>query len=153
MKNGSLSVLLGGLLATAGCLQASGATHWSYAGEEGPANWATLSPEFGACGGKNQSPVNLTGFIESELEPIDISYQPGGNEILNNGHTVHAPPEQPSGATRQCAGDPEVSETLPAAADRGREGEVTRKPRVRLRKAARTLPVRPSKGWTPLTLE
>jgi carbonic anhydrase len=30
----------------------------------------------------------LTGFIESDLKPIGIHYQVGGNEILNNGHTV-----------------------------------------------------------------
>lgn len=38
--------------------------------------------------GKNQSPVNLTGMIESNLSPITINYQFGGNEILNNGHTI-----------------------------------------------------------------
>lgn len=38
--------------------------------------------------GKNQSPVNLTGMIESALSPITINYQSGGNEILNNGHTI-----------------------------------------------------------------
>ena len=62
--------------------------HWAYSGEEGPGNWARLAPEFSACDGKNQSPVNLTGFIEADLKPIEISYQAGGDEILNNGHTV-----------------------------------------------------------------
>ncbi|MFT6987642.1 MAG: carbonic anhydrase, partial [Psychromonas sp.] len=36
----------------------------------------------------NQSPVNLTGFIEADLAPIAFNYQVGGSEILNNGHTV-----------------------------------------------------------------
>ncbi len=65
-----------------------GTTHWTYSGEEGPENWAKLAPEFGACAGKNQSPINLTNFIEANLKPIKFSYQVGGNEILNNGHTV-----------------------------------------------------------------
>lgn len=62
--------------------------HWGYSGYEGPENWATLSADNFACSGKNQSPINLSGFIESELLPIQFSYRQGGNEILNNGHTV-----------------------------------------------------------------
>lgn len=62
--------------------------HWTYAGEEGPDQWATLCPEFSGCAGHNQSPINLTAFVESELPPIAFSYQAGGTEILNNGHTV-----------------------------------------------------------------
>ena len=63
-------------------------THWTYSGKNGPENWAKITPEFGACNGKNQSPINLAGFIEADLKPIKFSYQAGGNEILNNGHTV-----------------------------------------------------------------
>jgi carbonic anhydrase len=51
-------------------------------------HWATLSPEFGACGGQNQSPIDLTGFIAAELPPIAFNYQAAGHEVLNNGHTV-----------------------------------------------------------------
>lgn len=81
-------VLLGGVLFTSIAAFAADAAHWTYSGEGGPENWAKLSPEFSACTGKNQSPINLTGFIEAELKPIKISYQAGGNEISNNGHTV-----------------------------------------------------------------
>jgi carbonic anhydrase len=88
MKIFVLSILLGGVLFTSGNSFAEGTTHWTYSGEEGPENWAKLTPEFGACTGKNQSPINLTDFIEADLKPIKISYQAGGNEILNNGHTV-----------------------------------------------------------------
>ena len=62
--------------------------HWSYSGTDGPEHWAKLSPQYGACSGKNQAPINLTGFIEAKLEPIAFSYRAGGDEILNNGHTV-----------------------------------------------------------------
>jgi len=64
------------------------AHHWTYSGSAGPGSWATLSPEFGACAGKNQSPIDLTGFIEADLPPLEISYVPGGEGVLNNGHTV-----------------------------------------------------------------
>ncbi len=62
--------------------------HWGYSGETGPENWAKLTPEFGACAGKNQTPVNLDGFIKAELKPLKFNYKAGGSQILNNGHTV-----------------------------------------------------------------
>ncbi len=72
---------------------AAGATagelpHWGYSGANGPDTWATLCTEFGGCTGHNQSPINLTGFVEAELPPLAIAYLPGGSEILNNGHAV-----------------------------------------------------------------
>jgi len=62
--------------------------HWGYEGETGPESWATLSKDNFSCSGKNQSPINLTGFIKSQLSPITFHYASGGYEILNNGHTV-----------------------------------------------------------------
>lgn len=62
--------------------------HWAYAGETGPSNWAKLSPDNYQCAGKNQSPVNLTGFIEADLRPIEFKYDTGINDVLNNGHTI-----------------------------------------------------------------
>lgn len=75
------------LLASTSAYSATGA-HWGYSGHEGPENWASLSADNYACNGKNQSPVNLTGFVESELQPIAFDYKAGGKEVLNNGHTV-----------------------------------------------------------------
>ncbi len=78
-----------GLLAVSHWGVAAESGHWGYAGEEGPAHWAELNPAFATCGsGKNQSPINLTRFVEAEMEPLGFRYQAGGNEILNNGHTV-----------------------------------------------------------------
>lgn len=62
--------------------------HWGYSGEGGPSNWAKLSPDNIHCAGRNQSPVNLIGFIEADLQPIAFQYQAGGGEVLNNGHTI-----------------------------------------------------------------
>ena len=65
------------------------AVHWGYTGHLGPEHWGKLSHDFSACSeGKNQSPINLAGFIESELKPIEVHYEAGGNEIINNGHTI-----------------------------------------------------------------
>ena len=79
--------VVGMLLLSSPAFSASGA-HWEYFGDAGPDNWAKLSPEYSACAGKNQSPINLTGFIEAKLKPIVFNYKFGSEEILNNGHTV-----------------------------------------------------------------
>ncbi len=63
--------------------------HWGYTGHEGPEYWGTLNPNYSTCDkGMNQSPINLTGFIDSDLSPLVLSYQSGGYESLNNGHTI-----------------------------------------------------------------
>ena len=64
------------------------APHWEYSGEDGPAHWSTLAPEFGGCAGRNQSPIDLDNFIEAELPPIAFDYKVGGHDVVNNGHTI-----------------------------------------------------------------
>ena len=86
MKRAAFS--LGVLLASANAWAVTPGTHWDYSGEAGPESWAKLTPEFSACAGKNQSPVNLDGFIEAELKPLSLDYAAGAGEITNNGHTV-----------------------------------------------------------------
>ena len=63
-------------------------THWGYQGELGPDNWTKLQPEFGACAGKNQSPIDVSGMIEAEMKPVRFDYKAGGHEVVNNGHTI-----------------------------------------------------------------
>ncbi|MGH7795054.1 MAG: carbonic anhydrase [Candidatus Binatia bacterium] len=65
------------------------AQHWSYEGEAGPQNWAKLDAKFAVCAsGKNQSPIDLKGFVQADLKPLKLDYKAGSAEILNNGHTV-----------------------------------------------------------------
>ncbi len=90
------SIVLACALLVSNSVFAEGKSHWGYSGHEGPNNWASLSADYSSCSGKNQSPVNLTGFIESELSPIEFQYKSGGNEILNNGHTVQVNMEKGS---------------------------------------------------------
>ncbi|MBX2859524.1 MAG: carbonic anhydrase family protein [Cellvibrionaceae bacterium] len=61
---------------------------WSYDGKAGPSHWASLTPEYGACAGKNQSPINLNKFVEADLKNIQFEYTPGGTQIVNNGHSI-----------------------------------------------------------------
>ena len=65
------------------------AQHWSYEGQAGPQNWGKLDAKFALCAtGKNQSPIDLGGFVEADLKPLKLDYKAGITEILNNGHTV-----------------------------------------------------------------
>ncbi len=82
------TILASTLLITSFSAFAGGHAEWGYSGDKGPDSWARLSPDYTACAGRNQSPVNLDGFIASDLKPISFHYKPGGREILNNGHTV-----------------------------------------------------------------
>jgi carbonic anhydrase len=62
---------------------------WSYEGTTGPANWASLSPAFRACGeGSYQSPIDLRHPVRQPAERIRISYTPSSLSELNNGETV-----------------------------------------------------------------
>jgi len=72
--------------------------HWSYEGEDGPARWAELSPDYAACaGGRHQSPIDLADaeFIAGPAALME--YQPASlraarNEhavdLVDNGHTI-----------------------------------------------------------------
>ena len=73
---------------------------WGYSGSEGPAYWGELDPKYAACkDGKNQSPLDLTGMVASDLSPLTIDYRAGGYEILNNGHAIQVNYEAGSSLT------------------------------------------------------
>ena len=83
-----LPTMVMGLLAS-GASFASGKAHWGYTGHEGPEHWGELSPEYAVCSsGKNQSPVDLSNMVEGDLPALKIAYKAGGNEVVNNGHTI-----------------------------------------------------------------
>jgi carbonic anhydrase len=63
--------------------------HWSYAGEASPEHWGDLSPDFSACkSGREQSPINITSSVPSDVSPIIFDYKPSVLKIVDNGHTV-----------------------------------------------------------------
>lgn len=65
--------------------------HWGYSGAEGPDHWAELDPSYTVCStGRNQSPIDLAGFVEAELPAIEFNAGTNATEILNNGHTIQA---------------------------------------------------------------
>ncbi|MFM9836054.1 MAG: carbonic anhydrase [Methylophilaceae bacterium] len=63
--------------------------HWGYEGDEGPENWAKLSPDYSICAtGSNQSPINIDKTIDAELKPLKVFQRFPASDIVNNGHTV-----------------------------------------------------------------
>lgn len=65
------------------------APHWDYVGAGSPDHWGDLDPNFDLCKrGKNQAPIDLKNFVDSQLPPIGFHYQPGGQDEINNGHTI-----------------------------------------------------------------
>jgi len=67
------------------------AAHWGYSGAGAPAHWGDIDPKFQTCKqGVNQAPINLTGFVESELPAITFDYTLSTSNILNNGHAIQA---------------------------------------------------------------
>ena len=63
---------------------------WGYRGKSGPDHWHYVDPGFALCAeGKNQSPVNLTDFVEAELPPIEFAYNSQATEVVNARHTIH----------------------------------------------------------------
>ncbi|EIJ32930.1 carbonic anhydrase [Thiothrix nivea] len=84
-------LITGALLLSSAVANAEQAAHWTYEGAEGPEHWGELADAYKECAiGKNQSPVNLDSKaeVEAELSPLTLAYQAGGNEVLNNGHTI-----------------------------------------------------------------
>lgn len=81
--------IIAGLMVFGGIAAAEGPVHWGYEGEEGPENWAELTPDYALCEtGMEQSPVNIPA--DAPVNPADLgyNYQPSAVNIFNNGHTI-----------------------------------------------------------------
>lgn len=82
-------VLLATLLAASFSIGAAEHAHWGYEGQEDPAHWGKLSPDFSLCEtGKNQSPVNIQGALKTQHGKLELAFKPGKQQIVNNGHTI-----------------------------------------------------------------
>jgi len=72
--------------------------HWGYEGEDGPSNWASLSPVYALCAqGKRQSPINIvktevksgaTWKLDYKTTSLRIAHNEHMDEIIDNGHTI-----------------------------------------------------------------
>jgi carbonic anhydrase len=90
MKKQIIPFVVGAVLITGNSFAGSVA-HWGYSGNERPENWGKLDHTYATCDtGVNQSPINLTDFLEADLPALKFSYSATASEILNNGHTIQA---------------------------------------------------------------
>ncbi len=86
--------------------------HWGYSGEEGPTNWASLTPVYALCGeGKGQSPINIdkanvqgnaNWSFDYQTTSLHIAHNEHMDDILDNGHTIQVTVEE--GSTFTFAG-------------------------------------------------
>ena len=65
-------------------------TPWGYQGENGPAHWGELNPQYEFCSkGKNQSPINISRAVDGKLPAIEYDYNMLiADNMINNGHTI-----------------------------------------------------------------
>ena len=87
----SLIALLSGILINT----SADDIHWGYSGDEGPAHWAELSPDYSLCAdGSAQSPIDIRAASELDLVDIDFNYGETARDlearhsIYNNSHTI-----------------------------------------------------------------
>ena len=93
MKTRPMHAALGAALLSLLCTTAlaEGEHHWSYKGETGPSHWASMEPEFSACGaGREQSPIDIRDDAaqKGSLSAITFDYHPSALKIADNGHTI-----------------------------------------------------------------
>jgi carbonic anhydrase len=94
MERRRLLTALGGFVLCPLCARLSSAAeaagpHWSYEGATGPSHWGALDKESAVCSaGSQQSPLDLTGAVKSDLPALEISWRQASNTIVNNGHTI-----------------------------------------------------------------
>jgi carbonic anhydrase len=83
-------------------------THYEYDGPEGPAAWAELNADWATCGsGHAQSPIDLAGAHDGEVEDLHLDWTPGGDwRVINTGHTIQAAPVDGSAGTLTIGGVP-----------------------------------------------
>jgi carbonic anhydrase len=72
-------------------------TEWGYQGAIGPDHWAGLAPEYAACNGKRQSPLDIRTASKAQLPALHFDYRSAPLTIDNNGVTIRV--NYPPGAS------------------------------------------------------
>jgi carbonic anhydrase len=85
--------------------QAQWKTPWSYEGPRGAAHWSELDPEYSACQGSQQSPIDIRSALKAALPAIRFEYRGGPLKYLvNNGKTIRVNYHDPGSGDYLMAG-------------------------------------------------
>jgi carbonic anhydrase len=77
------------LLFVPASLQAQWKTPWDYEGARGAKHWSSLDPEYAACNGREQSPIDIRNALKADLPVLRFEYRSGPLKyLINNGHTI-----------------------------------------------------------------
>jgi carbonic anhydrase len=76
---------------------------WSYSGDTGPTDWASLDAAYEACAGSKQSPVDLAADDEAQDVNIELNYEAAQGTLTDTGHGVQVNVE---GGTMTIDGKP-----------------------------------------------
>ena len=94
----ALPIALAGLLPAAVRAQVAQAEHkyvspwrtpWTYEGARGSDHWAELDPQYAACKGKQQSPIDIREAQKADLPALRFDYKSEPTPyVTNNGATI-----------------------------------------------------------------
>ena len=86
------------LVLTSGAF-AEEATSWSYQGDDGPENWASLGVNYNTCGGGQQSPVGLQSStaISADVPSVYLDLEQFKPTVINDGHMIKVTSEDAGG--------------------------------------------------------
>ena len=111
----ALSIAPAGLLPAAVQAQEAQAEHkyvspwrtpWTYEGARGSDHWADLDPQYAACRGKEQSPIDIRETQKADLPALRFDYKSSPIPyITNNGATIRVNYEAPGSGDFLIVGD------------------------------------------------
>lgn len=86
MNSLSRALMLGLCILLPNLAAGSGRIEWQYEGHLGPENWGFIKPDYALCGtGQQQSPVDLTGAVETTLPALELHWRAADWELYNSG--------------------------------------------------------------------
>jgi carbonic anhydrase len=81
-------------------------TPWTYEGDRGSDHWADLDPQYAACKGKAQSPIDIREAQKADLPALRFDYKSSPIPyVTNNGATIRVNYESPGSGDFLIVGD------------------------------------------------
>ncbi len=97
---------------SSGAEHRGGPVHWGYGEDDGPMQWAALSPDYATCAsGREQSPIDLVAATTGEQAGMSRNYKVASLriirhehivDVIDNGHTIQINYDE--GSTLQIGG-------------------------------------------------